>query len=256
MENFINYVTIFNLGYIEFTKNNILNFINIFSNDNCKLTLVSIDNFSYEEMKKYIILVSSKYKTSNIELKKDFINHYEFANFNTKGFIDIMHKKLNTVISEIKTSNIVHYFDGDVVFFKDPHELIIASLVDKDIVFQQDAPVLHHNNRYHTYVCAGNFSIKNNERSINFLNLISSRLNDGQNDQEVLYDYLRSSCSDIRNYPNCKLDAYDQNLFQNGFDAFQDNWYNKESKISIHANHMIGKESKLNALKLSSAWYI
>jgi hypothetical protein len=256
MENFINYVTVFNLGYIEFAKNNVINFINVISNDNCKLTLVSLDDFSFEEMRNYINSIDHKFNTNNIELKKESINNHEFADFNSKGFIDIMHKKINVVISEVKNSNIVHYFDGDVVFFKDPYELITTSLSNHDIVFQQDAPVVHHNNQYHTYVCAGNFSIKNNKRSLDFLNKIASMLHSGQNDQEVLYDYLRSLCDDIRNYSNCKLDAYDQELFQNGFDAFQNNWHTKDNKISIHANHMIGKQLKLNALKLASAWYI
>lgn len=252
----IKYLTIFNYGYAEFAMNNVLNYLKVIKSDNTKLVLTAMDDQAYTIMDHFISTLTDEYDTSSVELKTDMLQHVDFAEFNTRAFIDIMHKKIHVVYNELLTSDIVHFFDGDVVFFKNPSDLIRQSLNDYDIVFQQDAPVVHHNNRYHNYVCAGNFSIKNSESAVQFIKEVINRLNTGQNDQETMYGYLNSICNNIKDYPYCKLDTYDQILFQNGFDAFKENWYLNLDKVSVHANHMIGMENKMNAIKLSGAWFL
>lgn len=252
----IKYVTIFNHGYLEFAMNNALNYLKVINSDNTKLVLTALDNQAYTIMDHYLSTLIDTYDISSIELKIDTLQLANFAEFNTREFIDIMHKKIHVIYNELLTSDIVHFFDGDVVFFKNPSDLIRRSMNDCDIAFQQDAPVVHHNNRYHNYVCAGNFSIKNSEPAIQFIKEVISRLNPGQNDQETMYGYLNSTCSNIKDYPYCKLDAYNQMLFQNGFDAFNENWYLNHDKISIHANHMVGMKNKMNAIKQCNAWFL
>lgn len=251
----INYVTFFNTGYTEFTTNNILNYLQVFEQGKSKLTLVAIDEPAYNLIEAALQGIAEDYNTENVILKKDYMYLTGFADFNTKAFIDIMHKKINIILAEVEQSDIVHFFDGDVVFFSDPTNIITSSLEDYDIVFQQDAPYTHHHNQYHNYVCAGNFSVKNTEGSVEFLKNVIARLNPGQNDQEVMYGYLNSCGNSIKDYTQCKLDAYDQELFQNGFDAFQHDWYTKTNKISIHANHMVGRDAKIGALRRADAWF-
>ncbi len=251
----IKYLTIFNTGYTEFTINNILNYLKVFEQGKSQLILTAIDEPAYNLIEASLQDIAKDYDISGIILKKDFMYLTGFANFNTTAFIDIMHKKINVVLTEVERGGIVHFFDGDVAFFIDPTKHIIEALQDNDIVFQQDAPYTHHHNQYHNYVCAGNFSVKSNDNSITFLKAIVARLNPSQNDQEVLYSYLNGCVSNIKEYVQCKLDAYDQELFQNGFDAFQHDWYLKTDKISIHANHMIGRDAKIGALKKANTWF-
>jgi len=252
----IKYLTIFNYGYAEFAMNNVLNYLQVIKSDNTRLVLTALDIQAYTVVEHFLSTLSDTYDISSIELKTDVLDHVNFAEFNTPAFIDIMHKKIHVIYNELLDSEIIHFFDGDVVFFKNPSELIRQSLIDYDIVFQQDAPVVHHDNRYHNYVCAGNFSIKNSEAAIQFIKEVISRLSPGQNDQETMYGYLNSICNNIKDYPYCKLDAYDQSLFQNGFDAFKENWYMNPNKISIHANHMVGMENKMNSIKQANAWFL
>lgn len=253
----ITYLTIFNQGYTEFTMNNIMNYLKVYSSKNNELVLVALDESSYTLINIYLEVLHKEWPNAkSIKIKRDLVGHTNFAEFNTPAFIDIMHKKINVVLNQLETSTIVHFFDGDVVFFQDPTKLIEQELINNDIVFQQDAPFVHHKNRYHNYACAGNFSIKQNDKSKQFLKEVIKRLNPNQNDQEVMYGYLNDTCSNIKDYPHCSLHTYDQELFQNGYDAFQANWYLKTQKISVHANHMIGRQAKLEALHKTNAWFI
>jgi len=252
----INYVTAFNYGYAEFAANNIGNFIKVMNTGENKLTLVSLDEDSYEYVNAFLNLIKENYDISNIVLKKDFINSKNAASFNSDQFFVITHKKIDVIVNEIKDSEIIHFFDSDVFFFKDPSTLILHKIQDNDIVFQQDSPRVHNHPLYSNYVCTGNFTAKRNENTIKFFEVLKTKLILGKNDQEVLYEYLNSVCSNIKEYKDCVLDVYDPELFQNGFDTFKADWHEKESKIAIHANHMIGKDTKINSLKSIGAWLL
>lgn len=255
----ITYLTIFNNGYIEMTKNNVLNFLKIIKNN--KLTLVSLDSLGYENLNMFLDSLKENYDTTNVEIKN--LNNFDsnFHEFGTAQFNQIMHQKINVIIDELKNNDILHYFDGDVFFFKDPSDLIIEKLKSFDIVFQQDSPRTPRHNGwdfpvYSNYVCAGNFSIKKNDKTFKFLNEIKIRLNIRQHDQETLFHYLNSVCTNIKEYKDCLLDVYDPELFQNGYDTFFADWYKKENKISVHANYMVGLDKKINSLKSIGGWLI
>ena len=81
-------------------------------------------------------------------------------------------------------------------------------------------------------------------------------MNERQNDQEVLFTYLNSFCENIKEYPHADLEVYDPEEFQNGYDTFFAGWSTKEKKMVVHANFMVGKETKINALKSIGGWLI
>lgn len=255
----ITYLTIFNNGYIEMTKNNILNFLNVFRDN--KFILVSLDDIGYQNLLIYLNSLKEKYDVTNIEVKNLSTSFSNFENYNTSGFIHITHKKIETIINELNSVDILHYFDGDVFFFKDPTELIKEKLKTADIVFQQDSPRTRRNNGwdfpiYSNYVCTGNFSMKHNENTFKFLNELKIRLNTKQNEQETLFYYLNSVCTNIKEYKDCLLDVYDPELFQNGYDTFFADWYKIENKIAVHANYMVGSDKKINSLKSIGGWLL
>lgn len=239
----ITYVSSSNSGYIEFAKIALNNFQNNFSNSDC-LYFQCLDTMTYNELSKIKI-------KDNVHLILDDININNPQSFNTPGFIEITKKKFKFIADILSKSEYLYFFDCDVYFFKDPKEFISPLLDSYEILFQQDAPLTDGHKIGHTYVCSGNFCMVNNQNVSNFLQKIISKFNDRQNEQEIIYEYLKSEClnNNVENYKDVKISILDPNLFQNGFDAFRSNWSQREDKVCIHANHMIGINAKKDAFK-------
>lgn len=252
----IKYVTFFNYGYADFAANAIANYLYVLKTATSSLSITAVDESGYDYIKSFLDSIKDDQDISSIELKKNIIGLEREAGFYTPEFRSIVHKKIDIVLEELKANEVIHYFDTDVFFFEDPSQLIAEKLQDNDIVFQQDSPRAHNHDLYSNYVCTGNFSAKRNPRSIALLETVQSKANLRQNDQEVLYTYLNDTCENIRQYKDCTLDVFDPELFQNGFDAFKAEWYLKSNKISVHANHMFGKSTKVESFKKMGAWLL
>lgn len=255
MSNNITYVTAFNYGYVEFAANNIANYIYTLNDGYCKLHLTALDELAYTHITAFIDSIS-QFDTSTIVVKKNYLNIQNAATFNSGEFISITRKKLEIILQELLENKLIHFLDGDVYFFKNPRSIILEKISESDVVFQQDSPRAHNHPLYSNYVCTGNFSSKSNANSIKLFESLLKIDNYTSNDQELLYNHLNSKCDNIRDYKDCLLDVYDPELFQNGYDAFKESWFLKQNKICIHANHMIGKEVKMQALKDINAWLI
>lgn len=245
----INYLTAFNYGYIEFAKNNLYNYVNVLEDGQTTLTMVAFDKMSYDEIKS---IIDEKGFVVDLRLNELGIN--DAHNFNTPGFISIDKQKTRLILEFMEDHEVTHFFDSDVYFFKNPRNLIEEKIVENDMVFQQDSPRVHNHLLYSNYVCLGNFTVKNTEKSKNLIRKVIELANPRQNDQEIIYEYLLTQCPNIKEYKLCTLDVYDPDLFQNGFDTFQGGFHSKPEKVAVHANHMEGKQTKLNMLKSIGAW--
>ena len=255
------YLTICNNGYTDLTKNNIINFLKVLDDGNNILRVTALDSQAFSNLETFLLENKNNFNVERVILYKDYIDVSNYETFNTPGFIKIMNKKIEVIIKNLEVYDIVHYFDGDVFFFKDPSTIMKEKLKDFDFVFQQDSPRTRRNNGWDfpihsNYVCAGNFSVKKNDKSFYLLNEVKNRLNDRQNDQEVLFHYLNSVCNNIKEYPHANLEVYDPEEFQNGYDTFFAGWNLKENKMVVHANYMVGKETKINSLKSIGGWLI
>lgn len=248
----INYVSSSNSGYLGFAKIAIENFINNFNKSDI-LHFQCLDAETYNELSDII----KKTNTSNIILYESSKTGSPSGpqGFNSPGFIKITKEKfefLYSVLIGMNENEILHFFDADVYFFKSPDEEINKMMSELDLCFQQDAPITDNHLIAETYVCSGNFSIKKTEKSVRFTEMIIQKLNPRQNEQEVIYEYLRDNCpaNDVRTYGLAKISVYDPILFQNGFDAFRSGWHLKNEKICVHANHMVGIQSKIEAFNM------
>jgi len=248
----INYVSSSNSGYLGFAKIVIENFIKNFSKSD-------ILHFQCLDMEIYNALSEMVKKTdaNNIILyeSSDTGSPSESQGFNSPGFIKITKEKfefLYSILIGMNENEILHFFDADVYFFKSPENEINRMMLELDLCFQQDAPITDNHLIGETYVCSGNFSIKKTKESIAFIEKITSKLNPNQNEQEVIYEYLRDNCpiNDVRTYGLAKISVYDPELFQNGFDAFRSDWHLNDGKICVHANHMVGIQSKIDAFSI------
>ena len=255
------YLTICNDGYTDLTKNNIINFSKVLDDGNNILKITALDEQAFYKIENFLLENKNNLNNEKIILNKDYIDVPNYETFNTSGFIKIMNKKIEVIIKNLMIFDVLHYFDGDVFFFNNPSNKIKEKLKSFDFVFQQDSPRTERHNGwdfpiYSNYVCAGNFSVKKGDKSFFLLNEVKNRLNDKQNDQEVLFTYLNSVCGNIKEYPYADLDVYDPEEFQNGYDTFFAGWHSKENKIVVHANYMVGKETKINSLKSIGGWLI
>lgn len=248
----INYASSSNSGYLEFAKIAIENFKKNFNKSDI-LHFQCLDTKIYNELSEMI----KKTDTDNVILYEspDTETPSEPQGFNSPGFIKITKEKfefLHSVLTGMNENEILHFFDADVYFFKSPDAEINKMMSELDLCFQQDAPITDNHLIAETYVCSGNFSIKKTEASIRFIEKITQKLNPNQNEQEVIYEYLRDNCpiNDVRTYGLAKISVYDPVLFQNGFDAFRSGWYTRDEKICIHANHMVGIQSKIDAFNI------
>lgn len=251
----ITYLTIFNNGYLDFAKNLVLNFKSKEILKSNKLVLYSLDIDSDKEMSNFL----KKNGDYNIIHKNENLGIKEFSNFNSNEFYSITQKKLYIILKELLLSsddNIIHFLDNDVFFIKDPTNIILDKMLNTEICFQQDAPRSHNHSLYHNYVCSGNFSIRKNKNTINFIQKIVDISNKtlNKNDQEILYEFLNKSCNNIKEFKDCELDVYDPVIFQNGYDTFKSNFYKKNNVHVVHTNHMIGRENKIKALKSINCW--
>jgi len=245
----INYASSSNSGYLGFAKIAIENFIKKFDKSSI-LHFQCLDKKIYDELSEMI----EKKGTDNIILYESLDSKSPSLpqSFNSPGFIKITKEKfefLYSILSKMEENEILHFFDADVYFFKSPEDEINKMMSELDLCFQQDAPITDNHLIAETYVCSGNFSIKKTKESMRFMEKITQKLNPNQNEQEVIYEYLRNNCpiNDVRTYELAKISVYDPLLFQNGFDAFRSNWYLKKEKICVHANHMAGLQSKIGA---------
>lgn len=241
-----------NYGYIEFLKNAINNYINIIQDNDSTLIVYCLDIPTYTQINQYL-----KNKTNtNIITKLQDINLLKEASFNSPDFFQITSIKFNIIMRSLIDHQIIHFFDPDVYFFSNPKNIILQYIESNDVVFQQDSPRSHGHDLYSNYVCTGNFTIKYNNKSKIFLQTLIdiSALSSYQNDQEILYSYLNTKGDNIKAYTEADLEIYDPILFQNGFDAFQSHFHTNDKKICIHANHMVGKNTKKTALQSINAW--
>lgn len=243
-----------NYGYIEFLKNAINNYINIIQDDQSLFIIYCLDVITYNQINQYI--KNQTIKNDSLIIKIRDLDIPQATSFNSSDFFTITSVKFKIILESLMHYQIIHFFDPDVYFFSNPRDIICQNIYKNDFVFQQDSPRSHGHDIYSNYVCTGNFTIKSNDRSKRLLQRLIelSEIAHNQNDQEILYNHLNSHGNNIKEYSKAHLEVYDPVLFQNGLDAFQFNFHKNDTKICIHANHMIGKHLKKSALQSINAW--
>jgi len=247
---FITYTT---GGFTHFTENLLKNFEEVLACHSHHIIVVCVDEQARNNLANY---ASKPWLT--LEYKKTENSGFaSFANFGTSEYNKILHYKIVLIRKYLPQYEELYFVDSDIVFFRDPLPTINAT--PGDILFQQDAAWNQHHFLYHTYVCAGNIVVRNNTRTLDFLDKWIKMCNKHPelNDQEVLYNYFAHiNVSDIREVKELHVNVLPMEEFQNGLDAFQCGWNTKAEKVCIHANYRVGSEAKINALKSINMWFM
>ena len=240
-------ITYSNYGYIDFAKNLILSLAKVLKHH--KLHFYCLDKQTYEELSKqshdFLILELCECDVSS-----------EFQNYETKEYKKIVHTKMSILRQAFQRYSFIHFIDCDVVCMKEPDESHYAKYSQFDVIFQYDwkfvgnAPIVH----YGLWQCTGNMSMRKTEGTMYLISQIEEyqiRYPE-RNDQECLAEiFLDAKIRDVRYYRKTRFSVYPVEEYTNGA------WEGDRSKIYFfHANHVIGKQAKIDLLKRFNQWFI
>lgn len=244
----MHFLTVGNLGYLEFTKNVILNFQSSFLKHH-QLHVACLDLSTTKTLSRW----TRRKGFSNTVIRHHSQEIADYAKYGSLSFNEITRYKLDLIYEYAAKMGDIFYIDGDVVFYSDP-EPSVQIKANKDLIFQAESLV----DAYGTWQCTGCFFIRGNEHSLDFLQEIirSYSTNIQQNDQEALQTFLKKrNLHDIRQLQRPSLDIFDILEFQNGALAVDLDWHKHPRCIAIHANYRIGKKAKITALIKCSGWF-
>lgn len=254
--NGLRFMTITNSGYIDFAINLMVNFQEPHLAKQ-SLVVECLDTASFDYL--------SVYSFPNVRVihpTKESVNP-GFHEYDTQTFKDICSRKLELIRYHLETVRTLWYIDSDIVFLRDPLPFIRD---DVDILFQSDGVPLRQ--AYGTNQCAGNMLIRHTEQSLNFIDrVIKLQLDNPQTvDQKVLSAHLESVTTDIRQYPLARLDILPPTRFPSGWYAFKYEGKTRKHRreheavvrdaVAIHANFLVGRVPKIEALRKVGAWFL
>ncbi len=234
------FISVFNYGGIELAKNH----IESLKRNNIKNYVAYVtDEESYAELLKMNYNVT-KYTNDLINKEKN--------DFATPEFNNLSYTRYNIISSLLKEGKTVWYCDVDTVVLSDLN--MYYSQLDKniDIYFQNDINML----------CTGCMLFRPTILNIKLTEFMYLQKNSENNDQVFLNRIIRNS-------HNMKFGIFYENQFPNGLLYFnelkEENYFRQaqekfnksnEPVYFVHANYMVGIETKINALKSKNLWFI
>lgn len=239
-----------NIGYKNFADNFIMNIFEKIHNH--KIVYYCLD----DELYSYLTF---KYKKDNLLIER-FHNNTEylkeFEHYGSSNFVKLMDTKMDIIKYALIKYNFIHVVDADIVFLQELTESYYEKYSEYDIVYQRDAPPP--NEPYHEWTCTGNWLLKNNINTINFLDKIIEYKSKfpSYGEQEAQREVFRSSgIKDIRNYPYAKLTEFPAEEFACGY-YVRENAIDFKNILVFHANHVTGYEAKKHLLQKINKWYL
>jgi hypothetical protein len=231
------FFTITNYGYIIYTLN-MLKSLKPWGLDK-KVLVICIDNKSNQFLK--TLGYSTWY----------FPTEYgKFTSYNKPGYDRICYYKLLAICKILEAGYNVFYFDGDIVFQKNPVNFLKSwlSMVPEVLIQNDTQDDLNKNN-----MCMGCIFVKSTENTRKYFicdtesTIKSYNMYAGDNNDQSFFNKL------IKPYVN--VDTLLLEEFPNG-KYFTDNAHNiKHKACLIHFNWLIGHE-KLIKMKEYSMWYV
>ena len=242
MDNLL-FISVFNYGCIEIAhnhleslkKNNIQNYM---------AYVTDSESFYYLSSRNY-----------NVKIVDDVQYTKEKSDFATKKFNELSYLRYKIISNLLEENKTIWYLDVDTVVLKDLNKDYNDNYknIDFDIMFQNDINMF----------CSGCMLFKPIKKNNLLCKLIYNNRNDNNNDQIILRNVLMK----IPNLYNIK--TFDILKFPNGllyFNELHDNiqWRKAQEDYRsspnnthfVHANWMVGVDTKINAFKSKQLWFI
>lgn len=234
------FISVFNYGAIEMAKNHIESLKR--NNINNYIAYVT-DEESYVELLNCNINVK-KYASNSINKEK---NDFATPEFNNLSYI-----RYDIISSLLKEGKTVWYCDVDTVILSDLNSFYSNLTTNIDMYFQDDINM----------VCTGCMLFRPTILTIKLSEFMYLNKNIQNNDQVFLNNVFRNS-------PSINIGIFNKKQFPNGllyFNELKEETYFRQAQeefknstepvMFIHANYMVGLETKINALKSKNLWFI
>ncbi len=187
----------------------------------------------------------------------------KFCAYNSGNYNKITHTKVSVLRAALKRYSYIHFIDCDVVCVKEPKPEYYDAYKDYDIIFQYDAGFYsadkpHSETLNHIWACTGNTTFRNTPATQKIIDIIEEYQwkYPNKNDQECLYQYfVNNNIKTLDDFHDARLFTYPYQEYTNGY------WLKHDigdlsRTYFFHANHVQGKESKINLLKKANEWYL
>jgi hypothetical protein len=232
------FICVFNLGCIEIAENHIISLIR------CGIT----NYIAYvTDIESFDILIQKGYNVSYYQDDQST----EKMDFGTSGFNSLSYLRYKIINELLDKGKTVWYLDVDTVVLRDLNDLV-SQFISKDIVMQNDINM----------PCSGCMLCYPTKTCKQIMTVIYSLRTSSENDQILLAHLLRTN-------KNIQLELLDHECFANGllfFNEGSDNQIYRQLQLAfinttkplylVHANWMIGVETKISALKKKNLWYV
>ncbi len=232
------YITITNYGYLLYTMNLLKSLQNFEFNK--KILIVCLDTKSEKFLK------SKGYNTFLIDMKIS-----KLVSYNKTGYDLICYYKLLFIYKVICLGYNIFYFDGDIVFSKDPSDEINNWInSEKDMFIQNDSM----DNTNHNNLCMGLLMVKSNPNTLKYFKC----------DTDEAIDYYNKFCAMNNNDQTYFNNKIKNNLnvgvmkleeWPNGKYFYQNYLTLEHTLYAVHFNWLHGHE-KLVKIKELKMWYL
>jgi hypothetical protein len=243
--------------------------ISCFDYGSHELGLNHLTSLKNQGIENYMSYVADK-RTYEIVKKYDFncilIEDANFSNkqktFGTKDFVEFSFLRYKSINENLKKYKAVWYLDVDTVVLDNLNN-IYKEYIGKnyDIIFQNDVHEIQN--------CTGCMLYFSNQKTIDITEYIYKALNTEIPDQHFVNFFLfrnpgvfKTSLFDLERFPNGLIYFDDSELIplSQQFNEFKKLFYSKKDRNKnvafVHANWMIGIDSKINAIKRKDLWYL
>jgi hypothetical protein len=240
------FISVFNYGAIEMAKNHLKSLRNQgITNHRSYVT----------DSESYIALKSLGYQVHLIE-NDDIVK--TSANFGTPEFNNMSYVRYHVIKHLLQKGYDVWYMDVDTVILQNLIPIYVENKSNgfSDIMFQTDINM----------PCTGCMLIFNGERSMMLVDAIVANQNNDANDQLIVNAILKQYPEMVR-HANFSMFMFPNGLLYFGEDFVKcpDNYRNikdaylaKEDKVVhfVHANWMVGEETKTKAFQKYGLWFV
>ena len=246
--NDIHFVCVFDHGSRELGLNHLISLQrNGISNYSAYVT--DCDTFNYIQSHGYNVV----FEDCNDENITD-----EAKDFGTRDFNMFSYIRYKIVNKLLKTHQWVWYMDVDTVVMSGIKDFSIDMCKDKDIIFQNDCHML----------CTGCVLYNSNELTLGFTDNVWKHATPSMNDQNLICQLHKAG-----SLTSLNIDIFNYMEFPNGLLYFDTNDLisvppeilrikqryraNEHKKTAfVHANWMIGVDTKIKAIKNKGLWYV
>ena len=236
------FISFFNYGAIELAKNHLET---LKRNNISNYTAYVTDDESYNELK--LDYNVSKY----VGDESDYVSK-EKKDFGSIEFSKMCYIRYKIINELLKQGKVVWLLDVDTVVFHDLNNYYNSLKKGFDMIFQNDINML----------CCGCMLFVPNIKTIQLTAFMYENKNNIYNDQVFINKIFR-------NNPIFNIGVLNVNQFPNGllyfnelkpephFREAQEKFNNsKEPVYFVHANYMVGIQTKINAFKEKNLWFI